>query len=189
LPKDVLLVIDAAYAEFVSRNDYDPGIRLVEKADNVVMTRTFSKIYALGGLRLGWAYCSEEVAGVLNRVRGPFNVSSPALAAGEAALLDQDWTDKSRAHNEAWRDWTAEKVAELGFETTDSVGNFVLIRFPGRHGGDAEAADAYLRADGIIVRRMAAYGLPDWLRVSIGAEDEMRAFVGSLGAFAAGTRS
>lgn len=186
LPENVLLVIDAAYAEFVSRNDYDDGAALVERANNVVMTRTFSKIYALGGVRLGWCYASAEIADVLNRVRGPFNVSSPALAAGEAALADQDWTDKSRAHNEAWRDWTAEKVAGLGFETTDSAGNFVLIRFPGKTGGDATAADAHLRADGIIVRRMGGYGLPDWLRVSIGAEDEMRAFVDSLARFARG---
>lgn len=185
LPEDVLLVIDAAYAEFVTRNDYESGVKLVESAGNVVMTRTFSKIYALGGVRLGWAYCSEEVADVLNRVRGPFNVSAPALAAGEAALADQDWTDKSRAHNEAWRDWTVEKVSALGFMTTDSVGNFVLIRFPGTTGGDAEAADAHFKSAGIIVRRMAAYGLPDWLRVSIGAEDEMRAFIDSLSAFAA----
>src|SRR5436190_18837936 len=87
-PPHVVLAIDAAYAEFVNRNDYEPGVSLVSRASNVVMLRTFSKIYALAGLRLGWAYCPPEIADVLNRIRGPFNVSPPALAAGPAAIED-----------------------------------------------------------------------------------------------------
>ncbi|MCH7865862.1 MAG: aminotransferase class I/II-fold pyridoxal phosphate-dependent enzyme, partial [Proteobacteria bacterium] len=110
LNQDVILVIDAAYAEYVTHEDYSPGIDLVDGGDNVVMTRTFSKIYGLGGARLGWAYCPAAVADVLNRMRGPFNVSAPAMAAGLAALGDVTFTDKARAHNQTWLAWTREKL-------------------------------------------------------------------------------
>ncbi len=183
LPERVLLVIDAAYAEFVTRDDYTPGVELVDGGDNVVMTRTFSKIYGLGGVRLGWAYCPPGVAGVLNRIRSPFNVSAPAQAAGLAALADVAFTDKARAHNETWRGWTTERLRDLGLEVPPSIGNFVLVRFPADAGRDAEAADTFLKGRGIIVRRMGVYGLPDCLRVTIGREDEMGAFVETLSAF------
>ena len=188
MPAAVLLVIDAAYAEFVEDADYDPGTGLVEGGDNVVMTRTFSKIHGLGGARLGWAYCPAAIADVLNRVRNPFNVSGPALAAGLAALKDRAFTDKARRHNRIWREWTAEKLAALGLDITPSAGNFLLVGFPAPAAGDnrqrgADAADAYLKGRGIIVRRMAGYGLPDCLRISIGREDEMRAVAGALKEF------
>ena len=175
LRDDILLVVDAAYAEFVTEQDYNAGIDLVEAHDNVVMTRTFSKLYALGGLRLGWGFCSAAVADVLNRVRGPFNVSSAAQAAGIAALEDGEFSEHVKSHNETWREWTANEVRKLGYLSPPSAGNFILVRF-----SDAEAAlaaDAHLRARGIIIRRMAGYGLPESLRVSIGLEDEMRAFI------------
>lgn len=183
LPGDVLLVIDAAYAEFVSRDDYAPGIQLVEEGDNVVMTRTFSKIYALASLRLGWAYCPAAVADVLNRVRGPFNVTGPAQAAGVAALADRTFTDKVRVHNDEWRTWTTEALGALGLDVMPSVGNFVLVRFPGATGRNAEAADGFLKSRGIIVRRMEAYGLADCLRLTIGIEEHMRALTEALGDF------
>jgi histidinol-phosphate aminotransferase len=183
LPEHVILVIDAAYAEFVTTNDYAPGVELVDGGDNVVMTRTFSKIFGLGGVRLGWAYCPAAVAHVLNLVRGPFNVSQPAMAAGLAALDDVAFTDKARAHNTRWRAWTREQLREFGLEVPESACNFVLVRFPAAAGRDAKAADAFLKARGIIVRRVAAYGLPDCLRVTIGLEDEMRALVEALGEF------
>ena len=183
LPENVILVIDAAYAEFVARNDYSPGVELVDGGDNAVMTRTFSKIYGLGGLRLGWAYCPPQIAHVLNLVRGPFNVSTAAMAAGLAALGDVAFTDKARAHNAQWRDWTREKLLGLGLDVPQSACNFVLVRFPGAAGRDAKAADAFLKERGIIVRRVAAYGLPDCLRVTIGLEDEMRALVEALTEF------
>ena len=110
----VLLAIDAAYAEFVNRNDYEPGIALVDRAENVVMLRTFSKIYALAGLRLGWAYCPPAIADILNRVRGPFNVSAPALAAGVAAVEDVEALNRARAHNERWLPWFSERLASTG---------------------------------------------------------------------------
>ncbi len=183
LPDHVLLVIDAAYAEYVTRNDYSAGSQLVDACDNVVMTRTFSKIFALGGLRLGWAYCPAAVADVLNRLRGPFNVSSAALAAGLAALGDVAFTDNVRAHTATWFDWTKTKLIALGLDVPSQVGNFVLVRFPTDNEHSAEAADNFLKSRGIIVRRMVAYGLPDSLRITIGREDEMRPLVDALGEF------
>lgn len=183
LPDHVLLVIDAAYAEYAGRGDYTPGAELVETSKNVVMTRTFSKIYAMGGLRLGWAYCSAEVADVLNRLRGPFNVSSAALEAGRAAIEDTDFVKESRRHNDTWRAWFEAEMVRLGLSVTPSVCNFVLVRFPDEPAHNAAAADAYLRSKGIIVRAMASYGLPHSLRVTIGREDEMKALTSALAEF------
>lgn len=186
LPKGVLLVIDAAYAEFVGANDYSSGVELVDAGENAVMTRTFSKIYGMGGLRLGWAYCPPAVADVINRVRGPFNVSSAALAAGKAALEDTGFVALAREHNDYWRPWLAEELKKIGIETVPSVANFVLARFPNQPGRDASAADAHLRQHGIIVRAVKSYGLPDCLRITIGTGEEMRALVDALAAFQEG---
>jgi histidinol-phosphate aminotransferase len=183
LPDDVLLVIDAAYAEYVGRDDYSDGAKMVESHDNVVMTRTFSKIFGLGGMRLGWGYVPPAVAAVLHRVRGPFNVASAAQVAGAAAVRDQAFTQRVRAHNDQWLPWTTAKLRELGLSVTDSVGNFVLVCFGAFPEHGAEAADAFLKGDGIIVRRMAGYGLPECLRITVGAEDEMKAVVDSLARF------
>ncbi len=187
LPKSVLLIIDAAYAEFVSRNDYEPGIALVDAAlikgaENVVMLRTFSKIYALGGMRLGWAYCPPAVADVLNRVRSPFNVNAAAQAAGVAALADVAAVDRAREHNDIWLPWLTRELTALGLTVNPSVGNFVLVRFPeGRR--DADAAFAHLQSCGILTRKMGAYHLPEWLRITVGTEDEMREVIAVLRAF------
>lgn len=183
LPERVLLVIDAAYAEFVGANDYSSGVEMVETGDNVVMTRTFSKIYGLGGLRLGWAYCPAGIADVLNRVRNPFNVAAPAQVAGLAALADVAFTDKARRHNAEWLKWTTRRLRALGLEVPDSAGNFVLARFAGEPGRDAAAADEFLRRRGIIVRRMGGYGLPHSLRITIGRAGEMRALASALADF------
>jgi len=179
----VLMVIDAAYAEYIDLEDYSPGTELVEANDNVVMTRTFSKAYGLGGLRLGWAYCSTQVADVLNRVRNPFNVSAAAQEAGLAAFADQDFVAKVKRHNDEWLPWTTEQVRKIGYEVAPSIGNFILVRFPTEEGRSGTDADDFLKARGIIVRRMGGYGLPDALRVTIGLEDEMRAFVAALAEF------
>jgi histidinol-phosphate aminotransferase len=184
LPPDVLLVIDAAYAEYVGRGDYEPGSALVAAHDNVVMTRTFSKIFGLAALRLGWAYCPPAVADVLNRLRGPFNVPAPAQAAGVAALADTGHVERARAHNDRWLPWFRDALADIGIASNPSVGNFVLVRFPAEPGADAASACAFLNARGIIPRRMGAYGLDDWLRITIGLEEEMRAVVDALTAFA-----
>ena len=183
LRDDVLLVIDAAYAEYVSREDYASGAELVEANDNVVMTRTFSKIYGLGGMRLGWAYMPSTVVDVLHRVRGPFNVGAAAQAAGAAAVRDLAYTEKVRLHNDEWLPWTRDQLNALGLNVIDSVGNFLLVCFGDQPEHGAEAADAFMKGDGIIVRRMAGYGLPDCLRITVGTEQEMRAVVDSLSRF------
>ncbi len=183
LPDTVLLVLDAAYAEYITRNDYEPGAALVEAHDNVVMTRTFSKIFGLGGLRLGWGYCPADVADVLNRVRNPFNVSAAAQVAGVAALDDMTFTDAARRHNDIWLPWIAERLRDLGLEVPPSVGNFILVRFPRATARGAEAADAFLKSRGVILRAMGAYGLGDGLRLTIGTEAEMRLVADLLAEF------
>jgi histidinol-phosphate aminotransferase len=186
LRDDIILVIDAAYAEYATRDDYSSGLDLVDGGGNVVMTRTFSKIYGLGGARLGWGYCPAGIADVLNRVRGPFNVSTPAMAAGLAALSDTGFIDRARAHNDTWLAWTRDEILALSLDVPPSAGNFVLVKFPvkpGQNTAIAETADDFLKRRGIIVRRMAAYGLDDCLRITIGREDEMRAAVGALKEF------
>ncbi|NQV56154.1 MAG: aminotransferase class I/II-fold pyridoxal phosphate-dependent enzyme, partial [Rhodospirillales bacterium] len=183
LPDHVLLVLDAAYSEFVDKDDYSDGAELVAANENVVVLHTFSKIYGMGGLRLGWAYCPDLVADVINRTRGPFNASYPAQIAGLAALEDDEFVEKSKAHNLEWRQWTTDEVRKLGLEVPDSVCNFVLVRFPEIEGRNSEAADRFLKSKGIIARRMGGYGLPDALRISIGLEDEMRAVTSALGEF------
>lgn len=180
LPTHVLLVLDAAYAEYVRRNDYEAGIELVATAENVVMTRTYSKIFGLAALRLGWAYCPAHVADVLNRVRGPFNISAPAIAAGVAAIEDHDFVERAVAHNEHWLPWVTRELTSLGFEVTPSVGNFVLVHFPRTDKHNAHAADRFLQEHGFVVRRMDAYGLPAALRITIGTEEANRGLVSCL---------
>jgi histidinol-phosphate aminotransferase len=185
LPSSVVLAIDAAYAEFVNRNDYEPGAALVDRAENVVMLRTFSKIYALAGLRLGWAYCPTAIADVLNRVRGPFNVSTPALAAGVAAVEDTASLARARAHNDRWLPWFSQRLAALGLPLTPGVANFVLPQFPDEAGHDAEAAFAFLQSRGILTRKMGGYGLPRHLRITIGTGEEMGKVAAAIGEFMA----
>jgi histidinol-phosphate aminotransferase len=183
LPPQALLVLDAAYAEFVRTNDYESGIALVSEFDNVVMTRTFSKVYGLASLRLGWAYCPDHVADVLNRIRGPFNISSPAIAAGVAAMEDQAFLDMALAHNATWLPWLSAEISALGIEVTPSVGNFLLLHFKAQR--SAPDADAFLQDRGIVVRRMDSYGLPQALRLSVGSREANQAVLNALKEFMA----
>jgi histidinol-phosphate aminotransferase len=185
LPSHVLLVLDAAYAEYARRNDYEAGIELVSTFDNVVMTRTFSKIYGLASLRLGWVYCPGHVAEALNRVRGPFNVSGPAIAAGVAALGDHDFIQRALAHNDMWLPWLARELGGLSLKVTPSLGNFLLVHFPRDTTKNAAAADRFLISRGIVLRRMEAYGLSGALRMTIGTEEANRATVEALREFLA----
>lgn len=180
LPEEVLLVLDAAYAEYVTVPDYDPGIVLAREASNVVMTRTFSKIYALASLRVGWAYGPREIIGMLDRVRPPFNVSSPAIAAAIAAIADTEHTERARAHNAETLPWFTAEVEALGLEVNPSVANFVIVRFDPDGARSAEAAYRHLYARGIVTRRVGGYGLPDWVRMSIGTREEMEEVVAAL---------
>jgi histidinol-phosphate aminotransferase len=180
LPKNVLLVIDAAYAEYVRRNDYESGIELVATSDNVVMTRTFSKIYGLAGLRLGWLYGPAHVVDAVNRIRGPFNVGAPSMAAGVAAIKDAAHVERARQHNEKWLAWTSEEITKLGLKVTPSVGNFILIHFPDTKGKTAAEADALLTSRGAVLRAVKAYHLPNALRMTIGTEEANRLVVKTL---------
>ena len=188
LRPDTLLVLDSAYAEYVRRNDYESGIELVANSQNTVMTRTFSKIYGLAALRLGWAYCPQAIADVLNRIRGPFNVTAPAIAAGIAAVGDTAHVEASIAHNEQWLPWVTSELEKLGLKVTASVGNFILIHFPSEKAKGAEAADALLKSRAIILRRVAGYGLPDCLRMTIGTAEENKAVVAALTEFVKAAR-
>ena len=183
LPPQVLLVLDAAYAEYVQRNDYESGIELVATSENVVMCRTFSKIYGLAALRLGWMYGPAPIVDAINRIRGPFNVNAPAIAAGIAAIRDTAHVEKSRAHNTRWLAWLTEEIGKLGLPVTPSVGNFVLIHFPETKGKTAKEADAFLTKRGLILRQVGAYKLPNALRMSVGTEEANRLVVKALAEF------
>jgi histidinol-phosphate aminotransferase len=183
LPKNVLLVIDAAYAEYVSRNDYESGIELVDKADNIVMTRTFSKIYGMGGMRLGWMYGPPAIVDAINRLRQPFNVNLPAQLAGIAALEDVAHTDASRTNNDIWLPWLAAELAKLGLEPLPSVANFITVGFGSKE--RAQAANDWMMKDGLIPRMVAAYGMPEFLRITIGTETEVKLVQASLARFVA----
>ncbi|SEN35454.1 histidinol phosphate aminotransferase apoenzyme [Pseudorhodobacter antarcticus] len=170
LPPQAILVLDGAYAEYIE--GYDGGLALIEGRENVVMTRTFSKIYGLGGLRIGWGYGPAAIVDVLNRIRGPFNLSSTQLDAAEAAVRDQDYVARCRSDNARMRHWLAEALAELGVPSDTSLANFVLARFA--DAAEAEACDLFLRDQGLIVRRVAGYKLPHCLRITVGDESACR---------------
>ncbi len=179
LPKTALLVLDGAYAEFV--DGYDGGAALVDQRQNVVMTRTFSKIYGLGGLRIGYGYGPQEVIDVLNRIRGPFNLSKTQLMTAEAAVRDTEYTEKCRSENARLRAWLAKALAELGVPSDTSCANFILARFTDEE--EANACEARLRSDGILVRKVAGYGLPNCLRITVGDEASCRRVVHSIAGF------
>jgi histidinol-phosphate aminotransferase len=179
IPLHTILVLDGAYAEYV--DGYDGGARLVHSYENVVMTRTFSKLYGLGGLRVGWGYGPKHVIDTLNRIRGPFNVSLPALAAAEAAVKDQAYADKCRDENTRLRAWLANALAEHGVASDTSMTNFILARFNSQE--EAEACDDYLKSQGLIVRRVGGYNLPECLRITVGDEASCRRVAHAVGQF------
>ena len=164
LPEGCLLVLDGAYAEY--SDDLDGALRLAGERDNVFVTRTFSKMYGLGGMRVGWGYGARSVIDVLNRIRGPFNLSGPALAAAEAAMRDRAFVLRCDAENRAQRARLTAGLRDLGLSVDDSEANFVLARFASE--AEARACDAALKARGVIVRHVASYGLPEALRITVG---------------------
>lgn len=178
LPGHVLLVLDAAYAEYVNRPDYSSGLELVSTSENVVMARTFSKIYGLAGIRLGWCYAPLDVCDAINRIRGPFNTNGAAIAAGVAALADTAHIGKAVAHNETWLAWLSQEISALGIKVTPSVCNFLLLHFAGET--QARAADRFLLDRGLILRTVGAYGLPHCLRLTVGTEEANRLVVETL---------
>jgi len=170
IPKQAILVLDGAYAEYVE--GYDGGLSIVEARQNVVMTRTFSKIYGLGGLRIGWGYGPRSIIDVLNRIRGPFNLSTTQLEVAEAAVRDQDFVNRCRTENARMRHWLSVALAEVGVPSDTSMANFVLARFASED--EASACDAFLQSQGLIVRRVAGYKLPHCLRITVGDEASCR---------------
>ncbi len=183
LPKHVVLVLDAAYAEYVRRNDYEAGIEVVSSNANVVMTRTFSKIYGLAALRVGWIYAPAEIIDALNRVRGPFNMNAPAIAAGAAAIRDQSFIQDVASFNLMWIEKLTSAFEAIGLEVTPSVTNFVLIHFPDIDGKRAADADEFLTSRGYILRAVRGYGFPNSLRMSVGPEEANHGVIAALGEF------
>ncbi|MFY0635296.1 MAG: histidinol-phosphate transaminase [Vannielia sp.] len=181
LPEGCLLVLDGAYAEFVE--GFDGGASLAASRDNVLMTRTFSKIYGLGGLRVGWGFASREIIDTLTRIRGPFNLSNLQIAGAVAALEDVDFTEKSRSENIRNRALLAKGLSALGIPSDGSSANFILARFSSE--SEAEAAFNHLGNQGLIVRQVGGYGLPNCLRITIGTEENCRAVIAALTAFKA----
>ncbi len=182
LPDHVLLVLDGAYAEFAE--GFDGGASLIETRENVVMTRTFSKLYGLGGLRVGWGFGPVHVIETLNRLRGPFNLGAPQLATAEAAMRDRVSAEHYRAENARLRTWLSEAMAGHGVASDPSHGNYILARFA--DADEADACEAVLRDDGILVRKVAGYGFPEALRITIGTEPDCARVVASVRRFREG---
>ncbi|EEE38578.1 histidinol-phosphate aminotransferase [Rhodobacteraceae bacterium KLH11] len=182
LPGNCLMVLDGAYAEFV--DGFDGGAGLVDQFPNVIMTRTFSKVYGLGGMRVGWGYAAQEIIDVLNRVRQPFNLSLTALAAAEAAVQDEEYLQFCQSENVRLRVWLSAELAKIGVLSDPSCTNFILARFVDR--AEAEACDDYLKTQGLIVRRVAGYNLPNALRITVGDEGACGRVVAAITAFKGG---
>ncbi len=180
LPADVVLVLDEAYAEFATDPSFGAGAALARTAQNVVVTRTFSKLHGLAALRVGWAYCPEHIADALDRIRAPFNTSIAGQEAAVAALADVDFQQRSVEHVDRWRAWLTQQLGGLGLEVIPSQANFVLVEFPTTPGRTAAEVDRFLASRGLIVRAVAGYGLPHHLRITIGLEEHNRALVVAL---------
>jgi histidinol-phosphate aminotransferase len=183
LPPDVILVLDGAYAEFADDPGYDDGIAMARRSQNIVVTRTFSKIYGLASLRVGWGYAPMAMIDAMERIRGPFNVNLPAQAAALAALGDDDFVERSRDLVRVWRPWMTQQLGGLGLDVIPSQGNFVLVRFPETPGKRAAEGETFLAKKGYLVRGTAGYGLGDCLRITIGLEPHNRAVVDALQEF------
>lgn len=179
LPEGAILVLDGAYAEYV--DGFDAGLSVMETRENVVMTRTFSKIYGLGGVRVGWGYGPQEIIDTLNRIRGPFNLSSLALGAAEAAMRDTGYTEYCRRENARLRIWLAAELEALGVPSDPSECNFILARFADQ--AEAQACDAHLQSCGLIVRQVAGYNLPHCLRITVGDESACKRVIAAIKEF------
>ena len=183
LPPSVVLVLDGAYAEFCADPRFEDGLDLARTAENVVVTRTFSKLHGLAALRVGWAYAPAGIIDPIERIRPPFNTSIPAQDAAVAALADGAFQARSIALVEQWRPWLAQQLGGLGLEVTPSAANFVLANFPAVPGKTALEAEAFLASKGYLVRAVANYGLPNAIRITVGLETHNRAVVDLLTQF------
>ena len=178
LPDNCLFLIDDAYAEYVTAEDYETGIALADEFDNVVVTRTFSKIYGLPSLRIGWAYCSAGIVDLVQRIRTPFNTNGAAMVTATAAVKDTDYIEEIRQHNAAWRERIAVALTALGIEVIPSQANFYLLRFAEDSGKSGSGAAEFLQSRGIIPR--PAGGSDQFLRITIGLDHENDAVLDAL---------
>jgi histidinol-phosphate aminotransferase len=183
LPPAAVLVLDGAYAEFADAADFEGGFDLARRSDNVIVTRSFSKIHGLAALRVGWGYCPAHLADAIDRIRPPFNTSIAGQHAAVGALQDPEFERGTIAHVSRWRSWLSEQLAALGLDVVPSQSNFVLVGFPDRERRTAQAAEAFLARRGLLVRGVANYGLPNHLRITIGLEEHNLAVVEALAAF------
>ena len=188
LREDIVLVVDAAYAEFATSSDYDSGLDLASTTSNTVMTRTFSKIYGLASLRLGGAYGPKSIIHTVEHLRSPFNVTTAAQLAGIGAVRDQKHIQRARDHNTKWCDIALQRLRGLGLKVNETSANFVLPEFPTVANRTAKDADAFLQSKGVVVRRVDSYGLPNHLRITIGDDEDMNQVLDALTEFMSGKR-
>ena len=179
LPENILLMVDDAYAEYVTKNDYKSGLDIFKDSKNTVVSRTFSKIFGLANLRLGWGYGSKEIIEAANLFRPPFNISGIAEKAGCAAILDDEWIKKNVEHNEKWSKIIFEKISSKNIITNDPVANFFLLNFDNAKLNSEQAFDIFIN-NKILLRKMNTYGIKNSLRVTIGTDEENKTFLDIL---------
>jgi histidinol-phosphate aminotransferase len=180
LPADVLFIVDGAYAEYATQEDYDSSTGLVDEFENIIVTRTFSKIYGLSALRVGWAYCPLAIIDILQRIRSPFNVNNPAMLAAIAAVRDTKYLDNIRKHTAGWQLRMQKELGAIGISVIPSAANFYLLNFNNCEGKSAAEAASFLESDGIIPRPVNANAGDDVLRITVGLDAENEAVISSL---------
>lgn len=186
LPPHVLLMLDGAYADYVVADDFESGIGIARAAENVMVTRTFSKLYGLAGMRIGWAYAASPVIQAIQRIRTPFNANMPAQMAAAAALEDTEYVDMVRSHTINWRERMRGRLTELGIVVPPSVTNFLLLQFPAERGWSALAASDFLIRNGILPRPTGVSGPGDCLRITVGSAEENQAFLDRIAEYLEG---
>ena len=179
LSSKILLVVDDAYFEYLNNRNYCSGLKLFEKSKNVIITRTFSKIYGLAGLRVGWGYASKNIIESLNQIKPPFNINRPALFAAASALDDTKWLKKEVKHINKWRNIMFKKFSELGIETNEGSANFLLISFKRLKISSINVFHKLAKV-GILVRKMDSYGIKNSLRITIGNSKENKFLIKTM---------
>ena len=179
VPKNIIVVLDGAYSEFITDRRYTDGLELVNKFPNIIVTRTFSKIFALAGLRLGWAYSNEKIIELLEKVRGPFNVNTLSQNIGTLILKEKEFLRKSIIHNDKWRKILPTEINKIGLESYESFANFVLIKVDEKKYSKAKIL-SFLRKKKILVRDLSNYGMKQFFRVSIGSTSDLKKFLKEL---------
>ena len=176
--KDIIVVLDGAYAEYVEEKNYSDGLELVDKFPNIIVTRTFSKIYARAGFRVGWAYSSKIIIETLEKIRGPFNVNLLAQVAASLIINDENFLKKSIEYNKKWKKWLIKEINDIGLKAIPGFANFILIKTSEHY--SALKIVNILKSKGIYVRGLSSYGLKDYFRISIGKKGDLKKLVNHL---------